>query len=140
MPEVPGGLTDEILQGGTVGVIAVLLAAVLTLGYAAIRIIRAFLNRDIITAATYKETRERDAAELARVTAERDRALELNEAQTDAISALAGTLHDGLAGVAAAIGELRAATEARNELEGLYHSAEQPAPARRRRARGAAGG
>lgn len=140
MPPGVTELTDEILQGGTIGLIAVLLAVVAGLGYAGVRVIKAFLKREIITAATYQETRDRDAAELQRVERERDRALELNENQTEAISALAGTLHDGLASVGAAIGELRAATEARNELEGLYHSGEPTAPARRRARRGASGG
>lgn len=126
MPPGVDELTDEILSGGTVGLIAVLLAVVLGLGYAAIRVIRAFLKREIITAATFEETKARDRDEIRRVEGERDRAIAALEAQSDATTALAGTLHDGLAGVAGGLAELRAATETRNELEALYHSGQPP--------------
>lgn len=130
MPPGVGELTDEILQGGTLGLIAVLLAVVLGLGYAAIRVIRAFLKREIITAATFEETKERDRAEIRRVEGERDRAIEALEAQSEATTALAGTLQAGLGSIATGLAELRAATETRNELEALYHSGEPP-PRRR---------
>lgn len=101
---------EQILDGGTVGLIAFLVTAITALIAALGLILRAFLTRAIITRATYDERVGALQARIVEVRDERNEALAGWKEQTETTDRLAQ-----------AVEQLTAALHARNELDSQFH-------------------